>query len=259
MNINFKNKNILITGAGNGLGFFLLERFYKEGANIIAIDNNQIYLNKLKKKYYKEINKKIFLYNLDLSNPVLIKKFSKICNKKFSKIYSFIFCAKTKLKNNKTITGWDDILNVSVKSPMLFIENLKSKIIKSQSSVINIGSTNSFYISHQPLAYHVAKSGLNQLTKYYANNLGKYNARFNVVEPGLIKSKKINKKISNINKILIPLKKPAEYNEICDLILYLSSEKSSYITGATIRIDGGITTSDHPNLVNKIIKLKKKI
>ena len=59
MNINLKNKNILITGAGNGLGLNLLNGFIKEGANIIAIDNNQKYLNILIKKYSKK-TKKIF-------------------------------------------------------------------------------------------------------------------------------------------------------------------------------------------------------
>ena len=146
-------------------------------------------------------------------------------------------------------------MDVSIKAPMLLVENLKSLIIKSKSSIISIGSTNSSYVSHQPLAYHVAKSGINQLTKYYANNLGKNNVRFNVVEPGLIKTKKIDKKVSNLNKILIPLKKPAEYKEICDLVFFLSSQKSSYITGEIIRVDGGVTTSDHPNLADKIIKL----
>ena len=99
----------------------------------------------------------------------------------------------------------------------------------------------------------------NKMKDLILKNLSDFE-NIDIAGPGFLNLKLTNKSlISNINKILIPLKKPAEYDEICDLILYLSSEKSSYITGATIRIDGGITTSDHPNLVNKIIKLKKKI
>ena len=256
MNINLKNKNILITGAGSGLGLNLLNRLIQENANVIAIDNNKKYLNVLSKKYFKKIGGNFFPYLVDLRSQIDIRTFSKIVSKKINKIDALIFCAKSNLNNKKNNeNSWDEIMNVSIKAPMLITENLKQLIIKSKSSVISIGSTNSSYVSHQPLAYHVAKSGINQLTKYYANNLGKNNVRFNVVEPGLIRTKKINKKTSNLNKILIPLKKPAEYDEICDLIIFLASQKSSYITGEIIRVDGGITTSDHPNLSNKIIKL----
>lgn len=259
MDISFKNKNVLITGAGNGLGFKLLNGFLREGAKVIAIDNNKQFINIIKNKYSKIIGKKIFLHQLDLRSQTEIKNFSKILKKKIKKIDSFIFCAKSILnikKNNEST--WDEIMNVSLKAPMLFVENFKDILIKSKSSVISIGSTNSSYVSHQPLAYHVAKAGLNQLTKYYANIFGKNKIRFNVIEPGLIKTKKIKKKISKINKILIPLQKPAEYSEILDLALFLSSQKSSYITGEIIRIDGGITTSDHPNLVNRVIKSRNK-
>ena len=56
MNINFNNKNILITGVGRGVGLNLLERYLNEGANIIAIDNNKHYLEKIRKKYKDKIN-----------------------------------------------------------------------------------------------------------------------------------------------------------------------------------------------------------
>lgn len=257
MYINLKNNNILIIGAANGLGLNLLNEFLKEGSNVIAIDNNKNHLEILKKKYSKQLNNKLFLYSIDVRKILEIKKFANIFLKKFKKLDALIFCAKSNLNKIKnTQQYWDEIMDVSIKAPMLFIENLKPIIMKSKTSIVNIGSTNSSFISHQPLAYHVAKAGLNQLTKYYANNFGKYNVRANVVEPGLIKRKKIKKKISYLNKILIPLKNPAEFKQICDLIFFLSSEKSSYITGEIIRVDGGITTSDHPDLVSKIIKSK---
>jgi 3-oxoacyl-[acyl-carrier protein] reductase len=249
MNINFDNKNILITGAGHGVGLNLLERYLNEGANIIAIDNNKNYLENIKKRYKDKINKKIYLYNVDLTNSNKIIYFSNVCKKKFSKIDSLVFCARSNLKQKDILKNWDNILNISLKAQMLFMENLKSLIIKSRSNIVNIGSTNSSFISEQPLPYHVAKAGLNQLSRYYANNLGKHNVRVNIVEPGLIDNKMIKKKYVKSNKILIPLKKPATYDEICDLILYLTSDKSSHITGEIIRIDGGITTHDHAKLI----------
>ena len=251
MNINFNNKNILITGVGRGLGLNLLERYYSEGANIIAIDNNKSCLEKIKKKYEDKINKKIYLYNVDLNNSKNIIHFSNICKKKFSKINSFIFCASSRSKQKDILKSWDNILNISLKAQMLFIENLKSLIIRSSSTIVNIGSTNSSFISEQPLPYHVAKAGLNQLSKYYANTLGKYNVRVNIVEPGLVDNKTIKKKFVKRNKILIPLQKAATYDEICDLIFYLTSDKSSQITGEVIRVDGGITTHDHAKIMNK--------
>ena len=109
MNINLKDKNILIIGAASGLGLSLLGGFLEEGSNVIAIDKNKDHLKILKKKYSNQLNNKLFLYPVDVREILEIRKFTNAFLKKFKKLDSLIFCAKSNLKKKNTQQNWNEI------------------------------------------------------------------------------------------------------------------------------------------------------
>ena len=93
---------------------------------------------------------------------------------------------------------------------------------------------------NSPAVYSAAKSALIGLTRYLATYLGEYNIRANSISPGGVKSNQNNNFINNYSK-KVPLKRMGDKREIINCILFLSSEKSSYINGQNIIIDGGYT------------------
>ena len=93
---------------------------------------------------------------------------------------------------------------------------------------------------NSPAVYSASKSALIGLTRYLATYLGEYNIRANSISPGGVKSNQNNNFINNYSK-KVPLKRMGDKREIINCILFLSSEKSSYINGQNIIIDGGYT------------------
>ena len=91
-----------------------------------------------------------------------------------------------------------------------------------------------------PAVYSTSKSALIGLTRYLATYLGEYNIRANSISPGGIRSEQNKKFLKNYSK-KVPLNRMGFTREIVDTILFLSSEKSNYITGQNLIVDGGYT------------------
>ena len=110
-----------------------------------------------------------------------------------------------------------------------------------------VGQDTQIYINtgmSENIAYSVIKGGITNFTKQMASYYGKFNIRINCVAPGITNTDMLKKNHAKENlKIIsnnLSLERIGEPKEIADLVLFLLSEKSSYITGQTIRIDGGM-------------------
>ena len=123
-------------------------------------------------------------------------------------------------------------------------------------SIVFVSSIADKYIApEQSLGYHLGKAGFAQLTRYYAMELGQMNVRVNAVSPCVV-LKKEAKGFYNDNQWLvdrfkeyIPLGRMGCAEDIVDAIIFLSSEKSSYITGQNIVVDGGLTLRSHESIL----------
>ena len=160
-------------------------------------------------------------------------------NKKF-KIKNIIFCQK--YKGNEFSLNFDVMLN----STNFIIELLKNKMSKGSSIVLLSSIAIKTIVDEQPLGYHVAKAGIEQMAKFYAVALGNKGIRCNCVLPTrIIKPEnyrfynKKNNPITKIIKKITPLNRMGVAQDVANLVEFLTSDKSSFITGCTIPIDGG--------------------
>tara|TARA_Y100000816_G_C25584663_1_gene314205 strand:- start:81 stop:521 length:441 start_codon:yes stop_codon:yes gene_type:complete len=137
------------------------------------------------------------------------------------------------------------IFQVNFYSPVLLMQMVLKNMIKNKSgSIINLSSISAFESNEGRSAYSASKSALNSISKTIARELGKVNIRVNNVAPGIIDTKMLN---SNTNKEIIKelinkssLKRVGNPNEVANTILFLASDLSSYISGETIKVDGGM-------------------
>ena len=160
-------------------------------------------------------------------------------NKKF-KIKNIIFCQK--YIGNEFSLNFDVMLN----STNFIIELLKNKMSKDSSIVLLSSIAIKAIADEQPLGYHVAKAGIEQMAKFYAVALGNKGIRCNCVLPTrIIKPEnyrfynKKNNPITKIIKKITPLNRMGVAQDVANLVEFLTSDKSSFITGCTIPIDGG--------------------
>lgn len=123
-----------------------------------------------------------------------------------------------------------------------------NKFLKKNGSIVILGSNASdFVYKEQNASYHYTRGALVSLTKYYAVKLGPLGIRCNLINPGtVIKPESKDFYSSNINKKLIiekltPLQRMGNAQDIANLVTFLCSDKSSFITGQVITVDGGIS------------------
>ena len=241
--MKYKINNILVTGAGKGIGYATVDLLTKKGFYVYALIKNR---NDNKKfKNYKNLK----IINGDINNINLIKKVFKDSNKNKRIITGLVNNAgirqrKNFLKiNNKDLKKVFNINFFSAFSIMqIFAKNLIEK--KVVGSVVNISSIVGQTGFTELSSYASTKGALTSLTKCFATEMAKYNIRANSISPGFtetsyFKNFKKKRKLYNWTLNRIPLKRWGKSDEISNLIFFLLSKNSSYITGENINIDGG--------------------
>ncbi len=267
---DLNNKNIIITGAAGLLGTFFCEAIIEYNGNPIALDIDNLKLKLLKKNIKEKYKKDILTFNIDITNEKQIKNNSIKLNKKLEKIDALINNAafnpnlnnrKNKFHNNKLenfdLIQWQKELDITLTGSFLCSKYYGTIISKNKQggTIINISSDLGIIAPNQdlykninkdgiryykPVSYSVVKSGIIGLTRYLSTYWSHKNIRCNALCPGGIEVDQplnFKKRISN----LIPLKRMAKKEDYLSTIIWMLSDKSSYLNGAIISVDGGRT------------------
>lgn len=252
----------IITGSARGIGATTAKKLALYGAHIILADINENGCRAVADQI-AVAGGVSHVFPLDLNDDNQLQALTDFAFEKFSKIDFLINNARPRFDftNYYDIAKeWDLAINVLLKAPAFLSRYVIPKMIDNGGgSIVNISSMNAFFISQQPASYHIAKSGLLQLTKYLAHEFGKKNIRVNAVCPGLVDIPD-EKRILSTNPdfalaidLAVPLQRAACDTEIAELIAFLISPSASYLNGEIITIDGGAGLSDHFNLARNVI------
>ncbi len=246
---DFKKKIIMISGTSGLLGYAFAKLFLSLGCNVIGIDKKK---NQIKHKNFH-------FFNEDVSNSKKIENILKFIIKKFKKIDVIINNAGisyfTKFEN-RTNYEFSSTLNTNLLGTInickSYLKIHKTNKLK-KCRIINIGSiygilSPDFNIYDKgdninSEIYGASKAGIIQFTKYLSVYAAKHNITVNCLSPGGILNHKNKQKKKFINKYSkrVPLKRMADTSDFFTCILFLASEKSSYITGQNIVVDGGLS------------------
>ncbi len=243
-----EDKIIIVTGALGKLGQNLCNNLNNANANVIGIGR----LKNKNKELIKKISSFCDLYDCDVSNELDFKNIISQIKKKYKKIDGLVTATSfrpMKLGLDDSIKNWTE--SISINSSAIFIPcRCIGKIMCNQKfgSIVNVSS---IYGLGAPLPnlyegtdlktepdYPFIKGGTIAFTKYLASFFGEYNVRVNVITPGGIFNNQPEVFLNNYSK-RVPLQRLAFEDEVSNSIIYLLSDHSTYITGATIPIDGG--------------------
>ena len=235
--MEFKDKVCIVTGGSNGIGKRIIEDFIKAGAKICFIDIDEEGAKTLIDKYKENI----LYFKGDISEESTLKEFYKIVKSKYEKIDYLINNAcisKGGILSNCSYEDFNYVLKIGVSAPYtltkLFINDFNK-----DASIVNISSTRAYMSQPDTESYTAAKGGITALTHALSVSLaGK--VRVNSISPGWIEtSEDATHSIEDKNQHLV--KRVGKVSDISNMVMFLCSEKSSFITGQDISIDGGMT------------------
>ena len=236
-------KKILITGASGGIGSSIVDKFLKNKYTIILTSSSDTTLTKLKQKYGDSHH----YYVLDFKNPdennIILNKISEE-HQDLNVIVNNAGITDDSLLLRMKTDQWNNVIQANLSSNFSIIKALLPNMIKNKSGKI-IGISSVVATSGNPgqSNYVAAKSGMIGFYKSVALEVASRNINVNIVSPGFIISpmtEKLNDKQKNAILEKIPMKRFGESNEIADLVYFLSSDESKYITGQNIHINGGM-------------------
>ena len=246
---SIKGKIALITGAASGMGKATAELFSDEGAVVIVTDLDQTSVDRtvseIKKHGYHSEG-----FVLDVSNKSNIREIVKIIKDRFGCLDILInnagIALPTEIENNKFEFFWDKTHNVLLKGQAIIIKECLTLLEKSDSPrIVNISSTEGLGASPMHSPYTSAKHGVIGLTRSLAVELGKRGITVNCICPGPINTpmtKKIPEKDKEIySRRRVPLGRYGDPEEVAHATLNFCLPSSSFITGAVLAVDGGLT------------------
>ena len=240
-------KIALVTGGTRGIGKKVAEKFAKEGYNLVlnyVSDNTDI--NSVIDSF-KEYKNEVILVKADVSKFNECENLVKEAIEKFGKIDVLV--------NNAGITkdgliammkedAFDRVIDVNLKGTFNMTRNVVPYMMKKRcGNIVNISSVVGVAGNAGQSNYAASKAGIIGFTKSLAKELAPRNIRVNAVAPGFIDTDMtsvLTDKVKDNIYSQIPLKRMGEAEEVANVVYFLSDDKSSYITGQVINVDGGM-------------------
>ncbi|WP_428324952.1 glucose 1-dehydrogenase [Nitrosopumilus sp.] len=246
---SLNEKIAIVTGAARGNGKAISHALLKSGATVILVDVLKNQLISTAKAFQKN-NLKAFHYHCDITKKSQILKLRQYVEKNFGRINILINNAGVSF-SHPTISypekSWEKTYAVNLKAPFVLSQEF-AKIMKRKKNnggvIINITSLNAELAFPNNPAYQAFKGGLKQLTKSLALDFANYGIRVNSIGPGYFRTNMTEKswldskkQKERTNQTI--LKRWGTPNDLSGVVVFLSSDASSYITGQDIYVDGG--------------------
>ncbi|AAK81497.1 3-oxoacyl-[acyl-carrier protein] reductase [Clostridium acetobutylicum] len=240
-------KVAVVTGAGRGLGRAIALKLAAEGANLVVnYRSSEAETQKLIKEI-EELGSKAVAVKADISKYDEAETIIKKALDEYGTVDILVNNAgitKDNLLLRMKEEDFDSVINVNLKGAFNCIKHTSRVMLKKKSGkIINISSVIGLIGNAGQVNYAAAKAGIIGMTKSVAKELASRGITVNAVAPGIIKSDMTDALTDKQRESIVaavPLNKVGEAEDVANLVLFLASDLSSYITGQVINVDGGM-------------------
>ncbi len=234
-------KTALVTGAARGIGLATTKLFLKQGWQVAMIDRDEPEL----KRAIAGLNGALF-FPCDVSQPdqvgPMIADVLQACGG-IDALINNAGVADFGPIEDTDFARWRTVMETNLDGVFLCSQAATPALKASKGAIVNIASISGLRASTLRVAYGTSKAAVRQLTLQQAAELGEYGIRANCVAPGPVRTKLAmavhSQEIIDAYHDAIPLNRYGTEIEIAEVIVFLCSDKASYVTGQTISVDGG--------------------
>lgn len=245
--MQLKDKVVIVTGSGNGVGAAAARKYAEQGARVILADWDDKQADKVAESIGRD---RAEAFHLDVSNAEAVKTFMDQVAEKYGRIDVLVNNAGIHIPGTvleSSIEDWKKIAAVDIDGVIYCSKFALPHLLKSKGNIVNTASVSGLGGDWGAAFYCAAKGAVVNLTRAMGLDHGADGVRINSVCPSLIKTNMTNGWPDEIRARFnerIPLGRAAEPEEIANVIVFLSSPLASFINGANIATDGGVTASD---------------
>lgn len=246
----FEDKVVVVTGAAQGIGLVTALAFLKNGAKVAAIDIDKEAIEDAMEDFFKGYEEKIQFFECNLADAKEIEMACWKIGKSYGTVDVLVNNAavsSTKSILQRSVEEWDYVINVNLRAPYLMVKNLLP-YMKEGSCIVNIASTRALMSEPDTEPYSASKGGILALTHSLAVSLSSKKIRVNAISPGWIETSPYKKRkhrqepvLREIDHLQHPAGRVGRPEDVANAILFLSSQKSGFITGTNLIVDGGMT------------------
>ncbi|TDL35072.1 3-oxoacyl-[acyl-carrier-protein] reductase [Jeotgalibacillus sp. S-D1] len=245
--MKLEGKVALVTGASRGIGREIALELAKNGADVAINYSGSKEKAESVAKEVEELGRKAFVIQANVGDSEQVQQMIKETITRFDKIDILINNAgvtRDNLLMRMKDDEWDDVMNINLKGVFLTTKAVSRSMMKQRSGrIINISSIVGVTGNPGQSNYVASKAGVIGLTKTAAKELSSRGITVNAVAPGFIETDmtdKLTEDIQNEMRKQIPLARFGKPEDVAKVVVFLSGDDASYMTGQTLHVDGGM-------------------
>jgi len=248
--MRFEDKTIIVTGATSGIGRAAAEAFGQAGGAVVLVGRNDAALADVADRI-REHGGKAATCAADVTAadaPDRIVRAAVDLGGAIDVLVNAAGIIATGTLENTTDATWDAMIAVNLTAPFRLMRAAAPHLARRKGAVVNVSSVNGLRSFAGVLAYNVSKAGVDHLTRCAAIEMAPIGVRVNAVNPGVTVTNLHRRSGMNEtqyaaflerSKETHPIGRPGQPTDVAELILFLASDRASWMTGETIPIDGG--------------------
>jgi NAD(P)-dependent dehydrogenase (short-subunit alcohol dehydrogenase family) len=245
----------VITGGSEGIGHAIASAFAEAGANLILLARREDKLKEAQRRL-EGAGVKVQTLAVDLADLARVSDTVRdvaALSARIDVLVNVVGVAHFRPLPEVTLAMFDEMVNLNLKVPFLFIQGLLPSLAAARGSVINISS----YWSHKVVAgrpssvYAMTRAGINMLTQALASELGEQGIRVNAIAPGSIDTPAFQRHVGGMTpdqraesdahvRRTYPLGRIGKPEDVAAAAVYLASRDAEWVTGTVMRVDGGM-------------------
>lgn len=248
-----KQKTVIITGAGSGIGKATAMRFTKDRFNVVLNGRTKDKLERVAEAINKEFNQvETLIVSGDISDKSDVDNIINSAAEKFNGIDVLVNNAAIFVGgsiDNVSLEDWNKQLSINVTGPYIMIKRALPYLEKSKGSIVNVCSVSGLGGDWNAFAYNTTKGAIQLMTKSLALDFASKNIRINAVAPSLTDTDMGQGAMENDEKYSefkerIAMGRAGKPEEVADVIAFLASEEARFVTGTILPVDGGLSASN---------------